>query len=176
MSVDVLADLMRVYSSGIPQDITSTEFGEDIAAAIAEIFRMAENEVSRLGSGARISTATGLFMDQHLKDHGLRRQDGETDDQARDRLSHPPQAVTPEAIVSGVEAIVGEGAVILIELPLHGTFLDREHCLDRNKLIGDYHGVVIVLIPEEADALASVTDAVRTKIAAGKIWAVLEYT
>lgn len=176
MSTSVIDDLVRIYKGATPPDVTATQTGEDIAYAIAEIMRLAEGEVARLGRGSRISTATGIFIDQHLKDHGLRRQSGETDDQAKARLQNPPKAVTVRAIREAVDAVVGAGASSVKELPRWSIFYDRVTFYDRDWHYGGGRGVVIIIIPASANARAAVLDLVRVKIAAGKIYFVLEYT
>lgn len=140
-----------------------------------------EAEISRLVSGSRISSATGLFLSLHAVDHGLRRQGSENDDQLRPRLQRPPQAVTPEAILYAVQLIVDAASTglqcRLVELPLSGAYYDSYNFYDEpNTFYGGGHGVVIVIIPAAANSLTSVTDAVRSKVSAGKIWFVLEYT
>lgn len=281
MSTDVIEDLVQVYRGSTPPDITSTEWGEDIAYVLATVMAMAESESARLARGARLSTATGFFLIKHAEDHGLRKQDGETDEQQRARYATPPQAVTPTNILDAVKLVVGgtkatlslaplttncetivsarqggdegndirirfvadgvgdgyleendtlltfhfqpgvttvsdfETAVassvlieidtldgvgtlttpgdvfgyqnlaggldapcFLIELPRDGLYLDRDGFLDEtpNGLIGGNRGVVIVLIPDTAAALTSVTDTVRSKVSAGKLYFIFEYT
>lgn len=276
MSADVVEDLVSLYRASVPPDVSASPVGEDVAYSIAEGIARAEEEVSRLSAGSKLGTAVGSFMDLHLRDHGLRRQDGETDDQGRNRVRTPPQAITPAAILEAVNAIVGVRATLdlapltvnvetvlravtagaignqltlqmsgfgssvigmsvggrdhhvrfvpgvslvaqlesliddsglievatadgvgtmaagdaigktsfsggldkaaLIEVPLDGSFYDREYFFDRDDFMGGGRGVVIILIPASASARTSVLDAVRTKIAAGKIWFVLEYT
>lgn len=178
MSVDVVDDLVRVYRGAVPQDVSSGAFANDVAYTIAEMMAMAHTEVSRLERNARIGTAVGLFLDEHARDHGLRRQDGETDEQLQARLQRPVQAGTVPSIIESVELIVGDfGAVYLIELPRQSAYFDRDNFFfDRGCRFGGGRGVVIVLIPESADARDSVTDAVRSKVSAGKIWFVEEYT
>lgn len=175
MSLDVIDDLVTLYKGATPPDVTASELGVDVAYTVATILGMAESEVSRLAAGASLGTATGLFLDQHGIDRNLRRQPDETDDQYRSRLRIPPIAGTVSAIREAIEAIVGEG-VVVIELPRESIYLDRFMTLDRGRRCGGGRGVVIVLIPASADAVASVTDALRSKISAGKIWLVQEYT
>lgn len=176
MSLDVIDDLVELYKGATPPDVTASEFGVDVAYTVATILAMAESEVARLAQGASLGTATGLFLDQHGNDRGLRRQPDEEDDQYRARLRTPPLAGTVSAILEALEAILGEGVVAIVELPKHSVYLDRSMCMDRGRRMGGGRGVVIVLIPASAGALASVTDAVRSKISAGKIWLVQEYT
>lgn len=286
MSTDVIDDLVRVYSSSVPPDVTAGQFGKDIARVLATMMAIAESEAARLMRGARIGTATGLFLDLHARDHGLRRSGGEADEQLQRRLQTPPKAGTVGAVLASVEAIV-EGAfratldvapltlgssdwdsvfesriagvtgntlqlesvagsllsvqdvgsktvltfvdgattvadaeraidenslllrtrqsgssptyplvtgdddfgptflaggsdplpTFLIELPLRSLFWDRSGFFDEaDARIGGGRGVVVVLIPAVANALSSVSAAVRSKISAGKIPLVSEYT
>jgi hypothetical protein len=172
---DTVEDLVRVYVGSVPRDVVATALGEDIAYTLAEMFAMAYAEIETLIAGAVLSTATGLFLDLHARDRGLRRQDGETDDQLRERLRRPPQAGTVAAILDAVNAIV-DGLAFMIELPRQAIFHDCQTFHDRLFFHGGGRGVVIVLIPASANALASVQDAVRSKISAGKLFMVFEYT
>lgn len=178
MSVDVVEDLVRVYRGSIPGDITSSDIGLDVAYSLAAIMAMVEAEIARLDRGSKASTSVGAFTDAHLADHGLRRQSGETDDQAIIRMSRPPQAGTTLAIIESVQLIVGDaGDVFVIELPRDSAYFDRQNFyFDLGYRFGGGRGVVIVLIPQSANALSSVADAVRSKVSAGKIWRVEEYT
>lgn len=177
MSIDVINDLVSLYKSSVPGDLTSDQIGEDIAATLATILAEAEEEVSRLAVGAHLGTATGLFLDQHAKDRGLRRQDGETDDQLRERLRVPPRAGTVSAILDALEQIIGTGDVFIIELPKDAFYFDRvAGFFDRGCRLGGGRGVVIALIPQSSNARAAITDALRSTVSAGKIWFVEEYT
>jgi len=168
-------NLFQVYRSSVPPELTATPLGEDIGYALAEIFTLAKQEIERLNAGANLGTSTGLFTDAHANDRGLRRQDGETDDQLIERLRKPPQAGTVSAIIEAVDAIVGDGKTIIIELPRRSLYINRRMGLNRGHRMGAGRGVVVVLIPASADALKSVRDAVRSKIAAGKLYIVEEY-
>lgn len=107
MTAEVQLDLVQVYKGATPPDLTSTQYGEDIAAVIASVMAVAEAEVSRLALGVRLASATGLFLTEHAEDHGLRPQDGENDEQQRARYRNPPKAITPKNILDAVKAIVG---------------------------------------------------------------------
>ena len=180
---DAIADLLSIYNGAVPSDVT-VGVGADIAYTIATMMNLVKQEVDRLAAGAKLSTATGLFLDQHARDRGQSRQYGETDDQLRERLSTPPKAGTVSSIQAAVAQIVGVDGTIVIELPLEGWFFDSQAAFfDRSFLIprrsnrfGGGRGVVVVLIPASAGAYASVTDAVRSKVSAGKLWFVQEYT
>jgi hypothetical protein len=174
--MDAIEDLVRIYVGATPRDVFSTALGEDIAYTLAEMFALSYTEIQRLSAGANVGTATGLFLDLHARDRGLRRQSGETDDQLRERLKRPPLAGTVAAIIQSVEAIVGVGKAIMVELPRSSAYYDRSFGLDRGHRMGGGRGVVVVLIPASANALGAVRDAVRTKASAGKITLVQEYT
>jgi hypothetical protein len=177
MSIDPINDLVKVIRKSLPADVTTSDIGQAIATTIATVLAQAEGEVTRLSLGIHLGTATGLFLDQHAKDRGLRRQGGETDDQLRERLRTPPAAGTVSAIVDAVSAIVGGLPIYIIELPKDSLYFDREFFFDiPSTYIGGGRGVVIALIPASANAAASVSDALRSKVSAGKLWLVEEYT
>lgn len=69
----------------------------------------------------------------------------------------------------------GLNTAIIVELPRHAAFYDMGHCYDMGMRMGGGRGVVIALIPASANALSAVSDAVRSKVSAGKIWLVEEY-
>lgn len=180
MSVDVIEDLIAVYKGSLPPDLMADPIARDIAEAVATVLAASEEEIARLAAGSQISTAVGAFLDQHAKDRGLRRQFGETDEQLRARLQRPPQAGTPSAIREALQLIVGDvdtfGPVILVELPKESAYFDRlSFFFNRDDRFGAGRGVVIALIPTASDALASCSDALRSKVSAGKLWLVQEY-
>lgn len=273
---DTIADLVRIYVGAVPRDVFDTPLGEDIAYTLAEMFGLAYQEIQRLAAGSVVGTATGLFLDLHARDRGLRRQQNESDDQLRERLKKPPLAGTLPAILEALEPIVGtkasldlapltancetivqakargaigntyslqfvadglgvgsltftgfdfvfhyqsgvttvanfEAAVaanayievnttdpagtltspgdtfprtlfgggtntaIIVELPRYAAFYDVGFCMDNGTRMGGGRGVVVVLIPASVAAKTAVSDAVRSKVSAGKIWLVEEY-
>lgn len=186
MSIDPINDLIKVFRKSIPADVTSSDIGQAIATTIATVLAQAEAEVTRLSLGIHLGTATGLFLDQHAKDRGLRRQSGETDDQLRARLRFPPAAGTVSAIVDAVSSIVGGLPIYIIELPKDALFFNCHQFWAQTSTVASFHpadayigggrGVVIALIPASANARASVEDALRSKVSAGKLWIVEEYT
>jgi hypothetical protein len=174
---DVIEDLVKVYKGAVPKDITASPLGVDIAYTIATMLNFAEQESARLTRGAHLGTATGMFLTQHAKDRGLRAQGGETEDQLRERLRFPPAAGTVSAIIAAVKTIIADaGDVFLIELPKDAIYLNRSFCFNRGHRIGGGRGVVIALIPASANAKSSIVDALRSKVSAGKLWLVEEYT
>lgn len=181
-------DIEQIYTASVPQDVTASDLGKIIRRAIAEALGVVSTEADGYVDGSRLRTAVGGYLDLHAMDRGLRRQDGETDDQLRERLRKPPAAVTISAIRDAVNAIIGDaGPVIIVELPRSSLYLDRAGeppylpetqyamCLDRGRRCGGGRGVVIALIPSSANAVQSVSDALRSKVAAGKLWLVQEY-
>lgn len=189
--MSVVEELEQIFSTSVPQDITSSELGRELRRAMAETLAMVSAESDALILGSQLRNAVGRFADLHAKDRGLRRQAGETDQQLYERLRKPPSAVTLEAIKSALEVIVGAaGPVVIIELPRRSLYLDRAvlygtpsndpetqyaMCLDRSNRCGGGRGVVVALIPSSANAVDSVTDALRSKVSAGKLWLVHEY-
>lgn len=109
---DPIEDLVKIYIGAVPPDVIATDIGMDIAYTLAEMFALAYSEIQRLAAGAVISTATGLFLELHARDHKLRKQSGETETQLRERLKKPPQAATLSAILEALEAIVGVQATL----------------------------------------------------------------
>lgn len=185
--MSTIDDLITIYRSSVAADLVRDQIGEDIAFTISTVLNRAYDVVDELKNGAHLKTATGLYLDLHGRDRDMRRQSFETQDQFRERLRVPQSAVTPVAILDAVQQIIGDtGSAILIEIPRHAAFCDRgggafgggfdgSFC-DRGLRLGGGRGVVIVLIPSSANAMTSVSEAVRMLVSAGKIWLVEEYT
>lgn len=170
-------DIEKIFTGSVPKDVVASVLARIMRRAMAESLVTIDNEGETYIAGSRVRTAVAGYMDLHAKDRGLRRAEDETDDQLRERLRKPPQAITPEAIVAALQAIVGDvGDVLLIELPLDAAYYDRESFFyDYRAWIGGGRGVVIAFIPAEADAKNAAEDALRSKVAAGKLWFVYEY-
>lgn len=79
----------------------------------------------------------------------------------------------PSAFSGGADPL----PCFVVELPMDGAFFDSYAFYDTAEArFGAGRGVVIAIIPDEADAKTSAEDALRSKVAAGKIWFVQEYT
>ncbi len=172
---DVVSDMKTLFRSGLAQDVASVDRDDEDVEAFAEMMAMAEGEISGMLRESQISTAHGIWLAQHGRDRGTRPLLGETDDQFRTRLQHPPAAGTTTAILAALAALIGTDDIYIIELPRDSMYFDRSHCMDRGKRMGGGRGVVIVLIPASADVASSAYAIVRSVASAGKIVRVEEY-
>lgn len=175
--MSVTDDIEKVFTGSVPKDVVASVLARIMRRAMAEALVTVANEGETYIAGSQLRNAVGGYLDLHAKDKGLRRAEDETDDQLRDRLRTPPKAITPQAIVEALQAIVGDvGDVLLVELPLDAAFFNRESFFfDYQAWFGGGRGVVIAFIPAEADAKSAAEDALRSKVAAGKLWMVYEY-
>jgi hypothetical protein len=172
---DVVADMKTLFRSGLPQDVASISRDDEDVEAFAEIMAMAEGEVAGFVMESVIATAHGVWLTQHGRDRGTRPLLGETDDQFRLRLQHPPTAGTTSAILAALIALMSTDKIYLVELPRQSMYLNRSKGLDRGHRMGGRQGVVIALIPASADAASSSLVILRTVASAGKAVKVEEY-
>lgn len=92
--------LYDVAASALPREITSgEEDAREILAAQAKIHGSAKSQLDDYLSRTLISSATGIWLDQHALDRGTRRQSGESDDALRQRLRIGEDAVTIAALI-----------------------------------------------------------------------------
>lgn len=124
---DVYSDLLALLRSGLPGDVASTDrIAEDLKGSV-DVLMLAEGQAASWAREARVGTAHGLWLDQHAKSLGTSRAAGETDDQLRARLRSAPDAVTPGAVLDGLQDVVDAGApgqlAYLVEVPVdNGCF------------------------------------------------------
>ncbi len=176
---DVVEELKAVFRSGLPQDVASVARDDEDVEAFAEIMAMAEGALSGWIRQSQIRTATGMWLEEHGHDQGLRKQFGETDQHFRARLRLPPTAGTRDAIFGAISELLGlsEDQVIVVELPRDAAYAGRSFCAGRGVRMGERRRqMVIVLIPASVGGLKSATDVLRTKVSAGKDYLVQEYS
>lgn len=87
-----------------------------------------------------IQTAEGIWLDQHARDRGKRRQENESDASLRERLRKIVSSVTPAAILQAAQDILDAaqpalGTIAMVELPRDAMFL-----LDTPTVAGDAAG------------------------------------
>lgn len=172
---DVVEDLVRIFRGVVPADVGSSDRTDnsDDVYALAEMMAIAENVGKNWTRMARVTYADGEYLALHAQQVGLFQQLGETDESLRQRIRTPPLAVTPDLILTALQAIVdgaGGGTVYLVELPRDGFRWSRKQCWSRGWRYASLdHGIVIALIPASRSAvLGAVSDALRSKILAGK--------
>lgn len=172
---DVVEDLVKIYRGVVPQDVGSSDRsdGSDDVYALAEMMAFAESTAKNWQRMARVTYADGAYLELHAADVGLFAQVGESAESLRQRIRTPPNAVTPDLIVTALQAIVdsaGGGTVYLVELPRDGFRWSRKQCWNRGWRYASLdHGIVIALIPASRVAvLGACADALRAKVLAGK--------
>ena len=170
--------MVAIYRSVVPQDLGRLDRPDnsDDAYVLAEMMAVAECTVKNWQRMGVVSFADGAYLELQARQVGLFKQSAESDTSLRTRIQTPVEAITPDLILSAIQKIVdanGGGEVFMIELTRDGMFLGRDSFLDRSVLIGDT--MIIVRIPASANCLASCSDALRAKRAAGKKYLVQEY-
>lgn len=168
-----------MYRSVVPQDMASRDRldGLDDAYVMAEMMAVADGVITNWTRMGMVSYADGAYLELQARQSSLFKQSGENDDALRARIQTPPFAITPDLILESIQRIVdsaGGGQVFMLELPRDAIYLNRDSFLSRDQHIGIT--MVILRIPASANAASACTDALRSKIAAGKRFIVQEYT
>lgn len=102
---------------------------EEIWGGLVKVFERVRMEVSTFISQSYILDAVGVWLDQHARDRGYYRQEGETDAVLRERIRNPLDVLTRPVVLYAVNAILGtEGSptgAALVELrQARGFFQD----------------------------------------------------
>ena len=179
---DIVDHLYQVYRRTVPRDIASSSRSLDEAWVAANMVALGEGQVLDWGREAHIGTADGIWLDQHAKDHGLRRQTNELDAHLRIRLRSAPQAVTYNAIyqaLSDVITAINPAALwYLLRIPIDvGAFCDIDCWCDADSRVTETRlRMLVLIIPASLDSYKGVLlDVLRSKVAAGTIYTVEEY-
>lgn len=85
MSNTAITDLLPANSN-----IHNTPFEEFVNNTIGYFLELLEEEVEEINNGCFIESANGKYLDLYGKDFGLPRNDGESDDDYRNRLLIEP--------------------------------------------------------------------------------------
>jgi len=104
----------------LPKFLFAKERSEEEINAFLKIFDKGRQQIVAYFTETLIGQASGVWLDQHAKDRGTDRQDGETDAALRARLVNIEDAITRQAILDAAQAVIdGEsisGTVALLEL------------------------------------------------------------
>ena len=175
----VRAKLLAEARSVSARDFASPERDDEDLQAQAAIMALAEATISYWDRGIHLHTARGPWADQHARDRGEARQEGESDEALVARLRTPPDAVTATAIAAAADQLLAgagiAGAVELIAVPrVAGAFAGAGASIqsfvsrgDRTWQNGRGHLVVVVPAGTPAGVAASVARAVEAKATAG---------
>lgn len=181
---DVVEDLVKVYRGVMPQDLGATDRTDNLddVYAMAEMMAIADCVAINWSRQVCVSTASGLYLEVLARGVGLFKASGETDVSLQQRIRTPPFAVTPDLILTAIQALVTtvdpSGIAYMVELPRSGFYWTRQQCWARGwRWASRTRGIVIVLIPAAASAaLGACLDALRSKVLAGKSYMVQLYT
>ncbi len=105
-SVDVLA----VFPADVRKSLTAP-VRDALVVALTEILKAYQRRSSRAAGLSDLLLATGTHLHELAADHGVFAQPGEGDEALRARVLGIPDLVTPDAIISAVNAILAPHTV-----------------------------------------------------------------
>jgi hypothetical protein len=100
------ADVLAVLPAFVRQSDTAP-VRDALAAALACILVRYRALSSYSARQCDITRATGIYLESLCNEHGVYKQDGESDDALRARALTTPSLVTPQAILAAANAILG---------------------------------------------------------------------
>lgn len=119
--------LFNVAKAALPAWYFQDDDQAELVAAFARQFGKAWDQVDLWCDQMFITRAFGIFLDQHAKDKGTRRQNGESDQALALRLRTIEDAVTLPALQAKVDAILladgVAGTATILELRAHKAFV-----------------------------------------------------
>lgn len=180
---DAVEDLKKVFRGVVPRDVGNpgaSRLEDGDLSAACETLALAQNSSLNWQRMARVSYADGAYLELHARQAGLKKQPGEVDATLRQRIQTPPQAVTPDLILTAISQIVAPfsgDSVYIIELPRDGFAYTKDRGWSKGRRwSANGFGTVIALIPSDASAvIEAVRDALRAKVSAGKNYYVQVY-
>lgn len=154
---------------------------QETFAGFAKLFGKAKDQLDFWISQTLISSAAGIWLDQHALDRGTRRQAGESDSQLRARLQTIPDAITKPAIIrAALKITLADGNAVppaLLELRQDRAFLGKDPAtgfarsyLSRGYRITTWRPSSIILIlpfGSTPGAIKAAAEMLRIKKAAG---------
>jgi hypothetical protein len=172
-------NLLAHGASAVPGYFRSTERAREDLHAGAAAMLLVDATANQWLRMTEIGHATGVWLDAHARDRGVRRQAGEGDDELRVRLRTIDDAVTPPALLAIANAVLSAAGVVgsaeIVELPLDGAFMGTSTaaircCMDRGRrmfLTGKPLIIVVLPAGTPAPVVAAVSDAIRLAKAGG---------
>jgi hypothetical protein len=98
-------DVLAVLPAFVRQSDTAP-VRDALAAALAHILRRYRSLSAYSAQQCDITRATGIYLESLCNEHGVYKQDGETDDSLRARALTTPSLVTPAAILAAANTIL----------------------------------------------------------------------
>jgi hypothetical protein len=120
-------DVLAVLPAFVRQS-DSAPVRDALAAALARILVRYRNLSAYSAQQCDITRATGIYLESLCNEHGVYKQDGESDDSLRARALTVPTLVTPAAILAAANAILG--AYTATEAQYAESILDRWYVTD----------------------------------------------
>lgn len=154
---------------------------EEIWGGFVKIFDAIRAQIVEWRNYAEILQATGIWLDQHARDRGAFRQEDETDEALRERLSMIEDMVTTPALTSMVDAILAADGVVgscaMVELRRDRAHFGDYTATGKNRAylsrgyrmsVASPSGFIVILPFGTGDATrAAVAEALRAKKAGG---------
>lgn len=172
-------DLFDAAKAALPSWLFSDENdSEELLAAFAKEFASALTAIDNWKDSTYILQAVGYWLDQHARDRGTRRQNGESDPALASRLRIVDDAVNLASVKTAVanalaaDGIVGTGVVIELRR-VQMRFSRQMGYLSRGFRMGPAgrpdHLVIVLPYGTPAATAGSVTEAVRKVRPAGTV-------
>ena len=147
---------------------------EGLFKSIAEFFSFFEKDLNDNVGETFIRKSSGQFLDQHAKERGFTRREGETDPQLRNRIINlkgatecPKIRGTVEAISTGQNKrlIDGDGLGFFV-----GDFLGQDTIITDT----DERNIFAVVVDKQPNGLNELTETIEAQKAFGIGWKLIE--
>lgn len=119
-------ELLDVANASLPPWFRGNARAQEDAGMAAKTIGAAKKQIGSWFGQSLVKNAEGIWLEEHAKDRGSGKQEGESTAALRDRLRNIPDAITVEAILNAVQGILDAdgvaGTISMVELPRDGAF------------------------------------------------------
>lgn len=154
---------------------------QDVLGAYAKMYGSFDDQLQEWLTQAYIKTSSDIWLDQHARDYGTTRRDGESDPELRVRLGQSKNVVVGRLLLAQVNAILAaagiSGTASMVELRRDEAYMQDDTAghsqafFDRGYRMGaspqPYSFIVILPYPTDATTAAAVYEYLRQAKAAG---------
>jgi hypothetical protein len=150
----------------------SSTSAQEVFAAFAVLWGDAHAQIDAWRLSSYILDAAGVYLDQHARDRGTSRIDGESDAVLRERLRAVEDAVTRPALMAGVERILAIESLSgagMVELRHECAFAGQSYASRGDRAGSERPHYMIVILPYSTtpETGAAVAEYLRARKAAG---------
>lgn len=170
-------ELLDLAAASLPEWYSDEQNGLETLAGFAKMFGKAWDQIDAWVDIVYLKRAFGIWLDAHARDHGTRRQAGESDATLLARLETPQDMLTKPALIAISDAILAgsglpTGTIILEtrqEQAYWQTTLAVESFWGMGQLWHNHPHAIIVVLPSTTDAttITAVAEAMRLFAAGG---------